>query len=227
MPDNNSVFDKLSERMGAPGSKRFAAILEAMMTQEEGGILLEAAAPITAKELAKKLNTDEKILQSKLDSMEKRQIIRKMGDNYMSPGNIVMFHHGAIGWMDEDLKAKTGNGSDYITMYDNEVWEVDNVKYQKFRVKTKEWEKHLNETLGRGQYFLFGNVEPKNDRTEIVALRLGIRRSREFKDEKDPYIWEMVAALECTVFIMNNEGKTIDTIRCNGYEYSTRAAKDK
>jgi ferredoxin len=38
--------------------------------------------------------------------MEQRQIIRKSPLGYITPANIVAFHHGAIGWLKEDLKAK-------------------------------------------------------------------------------------------------------------------------
>ena len=106
MTDGNSAYDKLAERMGAPGSVRFARILEAMMTPDEADILVDVSSPMTLAEIAEKTNIDEKSLKAKLDDMEERQVIRKMGDRYYSPNNIVMFHHGAIGWMREDLKKK-------------------------------------------------------------------------------------------------------------------------
>jgi ferredoxin len=106
MADNQSVFDILSKRMGAPGSKRFAKILEAMITVEEAGILLETSTSMTAQQIADKLKTDLRSLQPRLDDMEKRQVIRKTPQGYVTPANIVAFHHGAIGWMREDLKAQ-------------------------------------------------------------------------------------------------------------------------
>jgi len=102
----NDVFIKLAGRLGAPGSTRFAKILEAMMTSEEAQLLLDIPTRMTTEEIAKKLNVDEKSLQVKLDNMEKRQIIRKINNGYVAPANIVAFHHGAIGWLQEDLKAK-------------------------------------------------------------------------------------------------------------------------
>jgi Pyruvate/2-oxoacid:ferredoxin oxidoreductase delta subunit len=106
MPDSYDVFDKLSERMGAPGSKRFARILKAMMTIEEAGILFEVPKPMTVPDIAKKLGVAEKNLQPKLDDMKKRQIIRKLNDAYVAPNSIVTFHHGAVGWLDKNLQAK-------------------------------------------------------------------------------------------------------------------------
>ncbi len=69
MPDKNTVFDRLSTRMGASGSVRFAKILEAMMTTEEAEILWNAPALMTAAEIAGNINTDIKTLQPKLDDM--------------------------------------------------------------------------------------------------------------------------------------------------------------
>jgi hypothetical protein len=92
--------------MGATGSRRFAKILEAMMTVEEAHILVETSTFMTAQQIADKLKTEVKSLQPRLDDMEKRQVIRKSPQGYITPANIVAFHHGAIGWMREDLKAK-------------------------------------------------------------------------------------------------------------------------
>ncbi len=105
MPNSN-VFDRLSEKMGAPGSKYFPKILEAMMTSEEAEILLDVSGVMTAAEIAKKRNVDAKSLQAQLDNMDRRQVIRRSGEGYMAPANIVAFHHGAIGWMDENLKSR-------------------------------------------------------------------------------------------------------------------------
>lgn len=103
---NKNIFDELSERMGAPGSKYFPKILEAMMSLEEAEILRDVSGVMTAEEIAEKRNTDVTKLQPILDAMDRRQIIRRMGEGYVIPANIVAFHHGAIGWMDEELKAK-------------------------------------------------------------------------------------------------------------------------
>ncbi len=106
MTNYDPVFDKLAVLVGAPGSKRFARVLEAMMTKEEAGLLLELKQPLTAEQLANKLNLDVKELESKLEDMEHRQIIRKSPVGYATPQNIVAFHHGSVGWLHEDLKAK-------------------------------------------------------------------------------------------------------------------------
>lgn len=100
------VFHQLSAMVGAPGSERFPAVLEAMMTAEEARLLLELKKPATAEQLAERLKVDPQILKVKLEDMEYRQIIRKSPLGYVTPPNIVAFHHGSIGWLREDLKSK-------------------------------------------------------------------------------------------------------------------------
>ncbi|MBN1192032.1 MAG: 4Fe-4S binding protein [Dehalococcoidales bacterium] len=102
----DEVYDKVAAVVGAPGSKRFAGILEAMMTVEEAGYLLELKTPRTAAQLAMKLKLDEKILQAKLDDMADRLLIRRANDSFVVPPSVVMFHHGAIGWIKEEDKAR-------------------------------------------------------------------------------------------------------------------------
>lgn len=125
MSNKTDAFEILSERMGASGSQHFIKILKAMMTPEEAEIMVGISAPMTAEEIAAKLNTGTESLQPKLDAMEKRQIIRKMGDRWVVPNNIVMFHHGAIGWMDEDLKARVYPmwGDFFFAEWADIIWE--------------------------------------------------------------------------------------------------------
>ena len=106
MSSSNNIFDRLSVMVGAPGSQRFARVLEAMMTTDEALILLELKDWTTTEQLATKLNVDSKSLQPKLDDMEQRQIIRKGKLGYITPSSIVAFHHGSVGWLRDDLKAK-------------------------------------------------------------------------------------------------------------------------
>jgi electron transport complex protein RnfB len=100
------LFERLSTLVGAPGSKRFARVLEAMMTPDEARILLELKTPLSTPELAARMNVDAGTLQAALDEMDQRQIVRKGSKGYFAPTSIVAFHHGAIGWMREELKAR-------------------------------------------------------------------------------------------------------------------------
>jgi ferredoxin len=103
---SDNVFEKLSAMVGAPGSSRFPKVLEAMMTAEEAQLLLELKTPATAEQLAVRLKVDPHKLKTQLEDMEYRQIIRKNPLGYVTPPNIVAFHHGSIGWLREDLKSK-------------------------------------------------------------------------------------------------------------------------
>jgi hypothetical protein len=60
MSSSNNIFDKLSVMVGAPGSRRFARVLEAMMTPDEALILLELKEWTTAEQLAKTNNRFQK-----------------------------------------------------------------------------------------------------------------------------------------------------------------------
>ena len=106
MKNKKNAYSILAERMGAKGSARFARILEAMMSPGEANILVDVVSPMTLSEISAKTNIDEKTLKAKLDDMDERQVIRRTGDRYYAPANIEQFHHGAIGWMREDLKKK-------------------------------------------------------------------------------------------------------------------------
>jgi ferredoxin len=104
MTQGNNVYARLSERLGAPGSGRFVKVLEAMVTPEEAGLLLELQKPASCKELASRLNTDESILQKKLDAMKAKGIVNVAEQGYIGHRNIVMFHHMAHSVIPEELK---------------------------------------------------------------------------------------------------------------------------
>jgi hypothetical protein len=104
MPNVKDVYMNLSERLGAPGSKRFVKVLEAMVTPEEGELLLELPKPATCEELAGRLKTDEKSLRAKLETMKEKGIVNSVEQGYVSHRNIVMFHHMAHSVIPEDQK---------------------------------------------------------------------------------------------------------------------------
>ncbi len=76
----NDVYSELAKKLGAPVSKRFLAILDAMFTPEEAKICLELFAPATRQELAKKLKVDEKSLSKTLKSLVDRGILTRGKD---------------------------------------------------------------------------------------------------------------------------------------------------
>ncbi len=104
MTSENNVYDQLSERLGAKGSKRFVKVLEAMVTPEEARLLLELRTPTKSAELAARLKVDEKSLQAKLVAMNEKGIVNKVDQGFVSHRNIVMFHHMAHSLIPENLK---------------------------------------------------------------------------------------------------------------------------
>jgi uncharacterized protein (DUF342 family) len=105
MTDHNDVYSQLSARLGAPGSLRFVKVLEAMVTPDEAGLILELKTPMTARELAAKLKTGEKEIQAKLEAMKEKGLIMSVEKGYLSHMNIVMFHHMAHSLIPEERKS--------------------------------------------------------------------------------------------------------------------------
>jgi Pyruvate/2-oxoacid:ferredoxin oxidoreductase delta subunit len=104
MTDQKDGYSQLSAWLGAPGSKRFVKVLEAMVTPDELVLILELKNPATPQELAARLKTDEKLLKAKLEAMSEKGIIVAMGPGYISHKNIVMFHHMSHAVIPEDKK---------------------------------------------------------------------------------------------------------------------------
>jgi Pyruvate/2-oxoacid:ferredoxin oxidoreductase delta subunit len=96
------VYTKLTEMVGAPGSKRFQKILEAMVTPEEAQLMVEMPEMTTCEQLAQKTNLDPQKLQITLDDLSFRGLIMGNKKGYVTPRNVVNFHHAAIGYIKEE-----------------------------------------------------------------------------------------------------------------------------
>ena len=96
MSSQTDVYNRLAERWGAPGSTRFSAILELLMTPEDGSLLLELPVWTTSQQLAERLNTDEQGLRNKLEDMAKRRVIRSGKYGYAMPPNIMNLCHMTV-----------------------------------------------------------------------------------------------------------------------------------
>ncbi|MBI4295856.1 MAG: hypothetical protein HY667_01925 [Chloroflexi bacterium] len=94
MTAENEVFSKLAVRMGATNSPRYVRILEHQLTLDEGKLLLELGDWTTCEQLAKRLNTDEKSLQAKLDDLVGRRYVLCGKGGYAAVPNIRSFPHG-------------------------------------------------------------------------------------------------------------------------------------
>jgi NAD-dependent dihydropyrimidine dehydrogenase PreA subunit len=104
MTETRDVYNKLGEMVGAPGSKRFAKILEAMLTPEEANIMAEMPEMTTVEQLATRLDFERDKLQFMLDDLKNRGLIISSKTGYATPRNVVSFHHSAIGYIKEELR---------------------------------------------------------------------------------------------------------------------------
>jgi len=97
MNTENDVYNDIAKKLGAPVSRRFINILEAMFSPEEGKVLLELFAPATCQEVASRLNADEKSVSKTLEDMADRGLISKGKTQYCFHSNLTAFHHHTVG----------------------------------------------------------------------------------------------------------------------------------
>jgi electron transport complex protein RnfB len=91
MANQTEVFYKLAEKYGVPGSELFYKVLEAMITPQEGDLLLELWAPMTAEALIKKLNADENYIRNRLAAMTKKGVLDLIKGTYSTPTRLIFF----------------------------------------------------------------------------------------------------------------------------------------
>ncbi len=96
MPEN-PAYVKLTEKLGAPKVRRWYAILEASFTPEEADLLCELFAPITCRELAVKLKTDETKLHAKLEDLVARGVLTQGKTQYAFHTTLLAYHHDVVG----------------------------------------------------------------------------------------------------------------------------------
>jgi Pyruvate/2-oxoacid:ferredoxin oxidoreductase delta subunit len=84
---DSGVYDKLEQKYHLVGDKHFRAIIETLMTPDEGAIILELSAPMTPAELAVRMNSDENELNKKLDNMARRGLLFRGKEQYIAWGD--------------------------------------------------------------------------------------------------------------------------------------------
>jgi Pyruvate/2-oxoacid:ferredoxin oxidoreductase delta subunit len=95
---DSAVYNEIIKKWGfRPGSERLLKILEASFTPEEGKIFLELFAPATAKEVAAKLNMDEKTLKPMLENLVDRGFLTKGKTQYAFHTSLLAYHHDVVG----------------------------------------------------------------------------------------------------------------------------------
>ena len=90
----NDAYQIIAEMWTFPESQSFRKALEALLTREDAGLLVECTTPVTVPELATRLNVDEKTLAEKMENFVKRGLIFKGKTQYhFRRGN----HYGFAG----------------------------------------------------------------------------------------------------------------------------------
>jgi electron transport complex protein RnfB len=82
--NQNDVYEQLARKFGRPGSKDYMETLEAMMTPEEGRLILELPSMMNPEELSKKVNIDPQTLSARLDNMARRGLLYREKGMYVS-----------------------------------------------------------------------------------------------------------------------------------------------
>ncbi|MBN2241033.1 MAG: 4Fe-4S dicluster domain-containing protein [Dehalococcoidales bacterium] len=87
------IFTELAERLGAPTSERFMAILHEMFTPEEAAVCQELIIPGTIQDLKDTLGYDEATLTKMLDSLIDRGILTRGETLFAFHSSLLGFHH--------------------------------------------------------------------------------------------------------------------------------------
>lgn len=96
MAQQAEVFYKLAEHYGVPGSELFVKVLDAMVTPEEGEIMLAAFTPQTVEQLDGKLDIEENHLRNRLDVMVKKGVMFSRNGMYSTPGTLIPLCHATV-----------------------------------------------------------------------------------------------------------------------------------
>jgi Pyruvate/2-oxoacid:ferredoxin oxidoreductase delta subunit len=96
MGTGTDSFKLLAEKYGVPDSKLFVEVLEAMVTPEEGEIMLELWKPSTLPELAGKLNVDENHLRNRLGVLAGKKVINLRNEVYSTQTTLINLCHSTV-----------------------------------------------------------------------------------------------------------------------------------
>ena len=89
----NNTYTELAEKLGAPTSERFLAILHEMFTPEEASVCLELIIPGTVEDLKTALGYDEAILIKILDNLVDRGVLTRGETLFAFHSSLLGFHH--------------------------------------------------------------------------------------------------------------------------------------
>jgi electron transport complex protein RnfB len=79
----DSVYHKIADTFEHAGSENLIKYLKVLFSPDEGEFMLELVEPVTCKDLAQRLNVDEKALSEKLEGLRRRRLLFKKKDEYL------------------------------------------------------------------------------------------------------------------------------------------------
>lgn len=79
----DEVYTRIAEVMEYKATPNLIKYLKVLFTPEEGEFLLQLTDPITSKDLAKKLEADEKTIEKKLQDFKRRRLLFQRHDEYL------------------------------------------------------------------------------------------------------------------------------------------------
>lgn len=127
MKNQTDAYKSLAERYGIPDSELFIRVLKAMITPEEGEILMQLLKPVPVHELAGKLGIDEKQLQEKLNHLVEKGVISPVKDGFSMPPHAMLLCH------------RTQNKSDEV----DKIWTEFFFKEWRFIIAERSHERRL------------------------------------------------------------------------------------
>ena len=103
MSEKSDVYYRLAERYHQPEHEHFIDILEAMMTPEEGEIVLALSEPATPEEIAVRFNNDEKYISEKMNNMAQRGLLFRGKKQYVAWGDSHQLNARVLFSADENI----------------------------------------------------------------------------------------------------------------------------
>ncbi len=91
--NKDKIYTLLAEKLGAPTSARFLALMEGMLKPEEARICLELYYPATVPELASRLGLNESDLERKLQNLVDRGFLTRGKTQFAFHTTLLGFHH--------------------------------------------------------------------------------------------------------------------------------------
>lgn len=96
MADKNEVYEILADKYLVPGSERFIKVMKAMITEEEGNLMLELFTPMTADALIQKTGVEENNIKNRLNVMTKKGVLSLRNNVYSTANALIPLCHQTV-----------------------------------------------------------------------------------------------------------------------------------